>query len=74
MADINLYWVLSLALTGIIALYLIFRFPSQRWPRAIAVTAGGAIVSLFFGETSALWPILLTGGILTVVSAAAQSK
>lgn len=74
MADIAWYWLLSLALIGISALYLVFRFPSQRWPRAMAVTCAGAIVSLFFGDASALWPILLTGGILTIGSAAAQNK
>lgn len=74
MAEVAWDWVLSLAVIGIIALYLIFRLPGQRWPRPMAVTAGGAIVSLFFGDASALWPILLTGGILTVCSAVAQRK
>ena len=74
MANIDWYWVVSLALIGTIALYLIFRLPTQRWPRAMAVTAAGAIVSLFFGDASALWPILLSGSVLTICSAAAQRK
>jgi len=74
MANVAWYWVISLALIGMIALYLIFRLPTRRWPRAMAVTAGGAIVSLFFGNASALWPILLSGSVLTICSAAAQGK
>jgi len=74
MANIDWYWIVSLALIGIIALYLIFRLRTKRWPRAMAVTAVGAIVSLFFGDASALWPILLSGSVLTVCSAAAQRK
>ena len=74
MANIDWYWIVSLALIGIIALYLIFRLRTKRWPRAMAVIAAGAIVSLFFGDASALWPILLSGSILTICSAAAQRK
>lgn len=72
MANVAWHWVISLALVGIIALYLIFRLPTQRWPRAMAVAAAGAIVSLFSGDASAFWAILVTGSVLTICSAAAQ--
>lgn len=74
MENVAWYWVVSLALIGITALYLTFRLPTQRWPRAMAATTTGAIVSLFFGDASALWPILLSGSVITVCSAAAQRK
>jgi cytochrome bd-type quinol oxidase subunit 2 len=74
MANVAWYWVVSLALAGIIALYLIFRLPTQRWPRVMAVTAAGAIASLFFGDASAFWPILLSGSVLTICSATAGHK
>ena len=64
----------ALGLVGLLALYLAFHFPKQRWPRVIAVTAGGALVSILLGETSAIGPILLTGLVLTMCSVAATSK
>lgn len=74
MANVAWYWIISLALMGVIALYLNFRLPSLRWPRTMAVTVVGAAVSLIFDEAGALRSILLTGAILTICSAAAQRK
>lgn len=66
-------WVGALGIVGIVALYLAFRFSKQRWPRALAVTVAGAIVSLLIGDASATIPILLTGVILAVCSAASRN-
>lgn len=74
MTDVLWHWVLPLALVGMGAVYLIFRLPGQRWPRPLAVTAGGAIVSVSWGDTSALGPILITGVILTIGTAASARK
>lgn len=74
MADMQWHWVLPLALAGTVALFLIFRFPGQRWLRPAAVTVAGAMVSVLFGDASALFPILLCGIILTVCAAASARK
>jgi hypothetical protein len=78
MTEVRWYWVAPLALIGIVTLCLIFRFRNKHWLRPIAVTAAGAIFSLFWESTSednsALGPILLTGFILTVATAAAGRK
>lgn len=74
MEDVAWHWVGSLAVVGLVGLYFIFRLPKHHWPRTMAVTAGGAMVALFFGDASALWPILMTGCILTLGSAATQRK
>ena len=78
MTEVRWYWVAPLALIGIVALCLIFRFRNKHWLRPIAVTAAGAIFSLFWEtrseDNSALGPILLTGLILTVTTAAAGRK
>lgn len=67
-------WIGVLGTLTIVALYLAFHFSKQRWPRVIAVTTGGAIVSILIGETSAVAPILITGVILAVGSAAAPRE
>jgi len=72
--DDHSYWVLSLTLIGVVALYLMFRFRGQRWPRVMAVTAAGAMLSMFVGDGSATSPILLTGLILTIGSASSARK
>jgi len=78
MTEVRWHWVAPLALIGIVALCLIFRFRDKHWLRPIAVTAAGAIFSLFWegtsGDSSALVPILLTGLILTITSAATGRK
>jgi cytochrome bd-type quinol oxidase subunit 2 len=74
MTDLPWHWLLPLALMGIAALFLVIRFPGRRWPLPIAVTAAGAIVSILAGESSALFPILLTGVILAVCAAASGRK
>lgn len=73
MTDNLWVWVGALGIVGIVALYLAFHFSKQRWPRALAVTVAGAIVSLLIGDASATIPILLTGVILTVCSAASRN-
>jgi hypothetical protein len=78
MNEVRWHWVAPLALIGIVALCLIFRCRNKHWLRPIAVTAAGAIFSLFWettsGDHSALGPILLTSFILTVTTAAAGRK
>jgi hypothetical protein len=69
MTDMLSYEVLALVLVGSLALYLIFRFPGQRWPRPLAVTAAGAILAIFLGEAGAVPAILITGVVLTVGAA-----
>lgn len=78
MNEIRWDWLAALALTGIVALCLILRFRNKHWLRPIAVTAAGAIFSLVWegtsGDRSALGPILLTGFILTIMTASAGRK
>ena len=78
MTDIRWHWVAPLALIAIVTLCLIFRFRNKHWSRQIAVTAAGAVFSLFWegisGDGSALGPILLTGFILTISIAAVGRK
>ncbi|WP_379677235.1 hypothetical protein [Massilia consociata] len=74
MMDARVYWVLLLALAGVVALCLAVRFRDQRWPRVIAATAVGAIVSLYIGDAGATRSILLAGVILAVGSAAARRR
>lgn len=78
MTEIRWHWVAPLALIAIVTLCLIFRFRNKHWLRPIAVTAAGAVFSLFWegisGDSSALGPILLTGFILTITTAAVGRK
>jgi hypothetical protein len=74
MTDELWIWVGVLGLLGIVAVCLAIHFRTQRWPRVIAVTAGGAIVSILVGEPGAVDSILLTGLILTVGSAAGNRQ
>lgn len=67
-------WASVLGSLGVIALYLAFRLPMQRWPRVIAVAAGAAFVSVLMGETGAATAILITGMIMGIASAAATRK
>lgn len=64
-------WIGVLGTVTIVALCLAFHFSKQRWPRVIAVAAGGAMVSILIGETSAVAPLLITGVIMAVCSATA---
>lgn len=67
-------WVGMLGAAGVVSLMLAFRLPKQRWPRVMAVTAGGTIASILCGETSAIGPILLTGLILAICSLTAARE
>ena len=64
----------ALGLFGIVALCLALRFRRQPWPRMLAVTAAGAILSILLGEPSARDPILLTGIILAIGSIGAKRE
>lgn len=69
------YWLLALALIACVSIVLIIRFPSRRWPRPLAVSAAGAILSaMLFDDAGATRAILLTGLVLTVGTAAAERK
>jgi hypothetical protein len=78
MTEIRWHWVAPLALVAIVTLFLIFRFQNKHWLRPIAVTAAGAVFSLLWegisDDSSALGPILLTGFILTITTAAVGRK
>ena len=74
MTDELWVWGGALGLLGIVAACLAFHFRKQRWPRVIAVTAGGAILAILTREPGAVGPILLTGFILTICSAAANRQ
>jgi len=74
MQDVSWYWIASVGLIGMTALYLAFRLSNQRWPRVMAATAAGVVVCVYAGDVSALRAILLSGAILTICSATAQRK
>jgi uncharacterized membrane protein YjjB (DUF3815 family) len=75
MTDVLLYWGFALALIACIAIVLIVRYPARRWPRPLAVSAAGAILSMTVsGDAGATRAILMAGLVLTVCTAAAERK
>lgn len=75
MSDVRWYWILALGLTSCVAIVLALRFPARRWPRPLAVSAVGAILSMmFFDDDGTTRAILLTGLVLTIGTAASERK
>lgn len=75
MSDVRWYWILALALTFCVAIVLALRFRERRWPRPLAMSAVGAILSMvLFDDDVATRAILLTGLVLTIVTATAERK